>query len=67
MDADARKTFLLRIDPRLWRELKAWADAEMRSVNGQIEFILREAVAKRKKRDPLDEPRDAGGARGARH
>jgi hypothetical protein len=43
-----RKPFLLRIDPALWAELESWAQAELRSVNGQIEFLLRQAVAKRK-------------------
>jgi hypothetical protein len=44
-----RKPFLLRIPPDLWRELEKWAAEELRSVNGQIEFLLREAVARRKK------------------
>lgn len=39
-----RKAFLLRIDPRLWDSLEAWAGAELRSVNGQIEYILARAV-----------------------
>jgi hypothetical protein len=43
-----RKPFLLRMDPALWAELEAWAQAELRSVNGQIEFLLRQAVQKRK-------------------
>ncbi len=43
-----RKTFLLRIDPALWAELEAWAQDELRSVNGQIEYVLRQAVQKRK-------------------
>ncbi len=43
-----RKPFLLRIDPVLWAELEAWAQDELRSVNGQIEFVLRQAVQKRK-------------------
>ncbi len=43
-----RKPFLLRIDPALWDELERWAQDELRSVNGQIEMILRQAVAKRK-------------------
>ena len=47
-----RKSFLLRIDPRLWRELEAWARQELRSVNGQIELLLREAVRRRKGRPP---------------
>ena len=46
---EPRKPFLLRIDPELWRELEAWAQQDMRSVNGQIEFILRQAVTKRKR------------------
>ena len=43
-----RKAFLMRIDPALWAELEAWAQQEMRSVNGQVEMILRQAVIKRK-------------------
>ena len=43
-----RKQFLLRIDPRLWADLEASAGDELRSVNGQIEYVLREAVRKRK-------------------
>ena len=43
-----RKPFLLRIDPKLWADLEAWAQAELRSVNGQIEYILRQAVNQRK-------------------
>ncbi|HTB93365.1 MAG TPA: hypothetical protein VK728_11075 [Candidatus Sulfotelmatobacter sp.] len=43
-----RKSFLLRIDPVLWAELEAWAQDELRSVNGQIEYLLRQAVVKRK-------------------
>lgn len=55
MPAPARKPFLLRIPPELWQELEKWAADELRSVNGQIEFILREAVAKRKKEPPENE------------
>jgi hypothetical protein len=43
-----RKQFLLRIDPGLWADLEAWAADELRSVNGQIEYVLREAVRRRK-------------------
>ena len=43
-----RKPFLLRIDPALWAELEAWAQDELRSVNGQIEYLLRQAVQTRK-------------------
>ncbi|HUB81707.1 MAG TPA: hypothetical protein VMB03_23070 [Bryobacteraceae bacterium] len=45
-----RKSFLIRIDPALWAELEAWAQDELRSVNGQIEYLLRQAVEKRKGR-----------------
>jgi hypothetical protein len=45
---DKRKSFLLRIDPELWTEMESWAAAELRSVNGQIEYLLRQAVAKRR-------------------
>ncbi len=43
-----RKSYLLRIDPELWAELEAWAAAELRSANGQIEYLLRQAVSRRK-------------------
>ena len=44
----SRKPFLLRIDPGLWADLEAWAGDELRSVNGQIEYLLKQAVLKRK-------------------
>ena len=44
-----RKPFLLRIEPRLYDALEAWAQQEMRSVNGQIEYLLKQAVDKRLK------------------
>jgi hypothetical protein len=43
-----RKPFLLRMDPALWSELEAWAQEELRSVNGQIEYLLKQAVVKRR-------------------
>jgi hypothetical protein len=42
-----RKSFLLRIDGDLWAQLERWAQEELRSVNGQIEYLLRQAVQKR--------------------
>jgi hypothetical protein len=42
-----KKAFLLRIDPQLWAELERLAEAELRSVNGQVEYLLRESLAKR--------------------
>ena len=44
----ARKQFLLRIDPELWRELERWAADDLRSVNAQVEWLLRDAVRLRK-------------------
>lgn len=46
---EARKTFPLRLSPELYDELRRWAEAELRSVNGQIEFILRQAVRERRR------------------
>ena len=45
-----RKGYLLRIDEGLWNELSEWASQEFRSVNGQIELLLKRAVDERKKR-----------------
>jgi hypothetical protein len=42
-----KKAFPLRLDPRLYDALRRWADAELRSVNAQIEFVLRQAVRSR--------------------
>jgi hypothetical protein len=39
-----RKTFLLRLDPAMHEALQLWADAELRSLNSQIEFLLRSAL-----------------------
>ena len=43
----ARKAFLLRIDPQVLSALERWAEEELRSLNGQIEYLLRLALAKR--------------------
>ena len=43
-----RKQFLLRIDPEVWADVEKWAADELRSVNAQVEYLLREAVKKRK-------------------
>jgi len=48
MAGGERKPFLLRLPPDLWKDLEKWAADELRSVNGQMEYLLREAVAKRK-------------------
>ena len=39
-----RKSFLLRIDRAVLDQVQRWADAELRSLNGQIEFLLRRAL-----------------------
>ncbi|HZE04671.1 MAG TPA: DNA-binding protein [Solirubrobacteraceae bacterium] len=56
-----RKQFLLRIDPELWRELEHWAADDLRSVNAQIEWLLREAVRRRKGTRSKTGERAAGG------
>ena len=43
----ARKAFLLRLDPALWVALERLAQRELRSVNAEIEYLLREALARR--------------------
>ena len=56
-----RKAFLLRISPELWESLEQWAADELRSVNGQIEFILAHAVrdaGREKRRRPRGGTRD---------
>lgn len=50
-----KKSILLRINKDLWDELSSWAADELRSLNGQIEYILREEATKRKKGRPKRE------------
>ncbi len=47
----AKKQVPLRLSPKLWQELSAWAEDDFRSLNGQIEYLLTECVRQRKKRD----------------
>ncbi|MBQ6808870.1 MAG: Arc family DNA-binding protein [Firmicutes bacterium] len=42
----SKKSFALRVDAELFAALNAWAEDELRSVNGQIEWVLREALRK---------------------
>lgn len=63
-----KKSFLLRIDPELWSSLQAWASDDLRSINGQIEFLLKDAVRQRGRRiappsapKPLQEEQGEGG------
>jgi hypothetical protein len=58
----AKKSFLLRIDPDLWAAVERLAQAELRSANAQVEFLLRDALARRGIR-PLDvAPKEDPGA-----
>jgi len=50
-----RKPFLLRLDPATHLALQRWADADLRSLNAQIEFLLREAL-RRARRLPERKP-----------
>lgn len=55
-----KKSLLLRLDPKMWEEINSWAEAEFRSVNGQIEYLLQDAIRKRKKgAKALDDNRNA--------
>ena len=47
MASPDKKSFLLRIDPALWAEIERLAAAELRSVNGQVEYLLRESLKQR--------------------
>jgi hypothetical protein len=60
-----RKPFLLRLDPAVYAAMQRWADDELRSLNAQIEFVLRRALeeAGRYKRRPDAEPAPAAAAR----
>jgi hypothetical protein len=52
-----RKAFLLRVDPLLLEALRRWADDDLRSLNGQIEYLLRRALAEAAR--PVARPRGA--------
>jgi hypothetical protein len=54
-----RKAFLLRVDPALLEAVQRWADDDLRSLNGQIEFLLRQALAEAGRARPA-EARHAG-------
>jgi len=57
-----RKPFLLRVDPALLEALQRWANDDLRSLNGQIEFVLRRALQQvgrsiKEPSDPNDPPK----------
>ena len=49
-----KKQVPLRLSKSLYDELARWAEDDFRSINGQIEYLLTEAVRKRKKQDPAE-------------
>ena len=51
-DEGAKKPFLLRLPPSLMEDLRAWAAHDLRSLNGHLEFLLREAVRSRRGKKP---------------
>jgi hypothetical protein len=58
---EERKGFLLRLPPHLLAEVRSWAEQDMRSLNAQIEWLLREALRRRRgdrtrEAAPTDEP-----------
>ena len=53
-----RKQYPLRIDPEVWAAVQRWADDDFRSVNGQVEWILRDAL---KRAGRLPKQGDGGG------
>ncbi|WP_316839923.1 Arc family DNA binding domain-containing protein [Pedobacter gandavensis] len=61
MSEKDKKAFALRINPVLLKEIESWATDEFRSINGQIEYLLNEAVKSKRKRrinkNDTDEPR----------
>lgn len=60
MNEKEKKQVLLRISPKLYADLAAWAEDEFRSVNGQMEYLLTECVRMRKKKkNASDAPKEA--------
>jgi hypothetical protein len=49
-----KKPFLLRVDPKVLAEIQRWAEDDLRSLNGQIEWILRQALMQRKRPVPAE-------------
>ncbi|WP_168123356.1 hypothetical protein [Paenibacillus sp. HB172176] len=56
--AKEKKAFPLRLDPDIHRALEQWANDEFRSVNGHIEFLLREALGKAGRLKPPRPPKE---------
>lgn len=62
MASPGKKSFLLRIDPVLWAEIERLAAQELRSANAQVEYLLREGLARRGRKPS---PRAAAGQESA--
>jgi len=60
MASPGKKSYPLRIDPALWEQLQRLAANDLRSVNAEIEFLLREALARRGIRVTPPAPQDGG-------
>jgi hypothetical protein len=52
-----RKAFLLRIDPQLLAAMQKWAGDDLRSLNGQIEFVIRDALSRSGRLRPSRPPK----------
>jgi hypothetical protein len=55
-----KKAFPLRLDPEIYDALQRWAASEFRSVNGQIEYLLRCALQDARRMPGSDEPQEEG-------
>jgi len=56
----SRKAFALRIDEKILAAMQRWANDDLRSMNAQIEFVLREALRKQRRLSPSNEQKKAG-------
>lgn len=57
MASPGKKSFLLRIDPELWEQIERVAAEELRSANSQAEYLLREALTRRRKSRASEAPK----------
>ncbi|MES1163883.1 MAG: hypothetical protein ABUL50_12550 [Rhizobacter sp.] len=60
MASPDKKSFLLRIDPALWAEIERLAAGELRSVNAQVEYLLRQALRSRTGKSAPPPPKKTG-------
>jgi len=60
MASPGKKAYPLRIDPALWEELQRLAARDLRSVNAEIEFLLREGLARRGVKIKEDKDKNGG-------